>query len=94
MPTELTNSFTTYDLTEKEVLQGSILTIQQVQVLQNQRATIAEERLALTFDPSDITGFAQAEAYKKGQLDIISWLLDASVEANAILNNPEITTEV
>lgn len=81
MATMIVNSFTTYELTEEEELHGTILTTAQEQVLQNKRAMIAEEKLALEFDPERPKDFIQQDAYKKGQLDLITYLLDASEAA-------------
>ena len=90
----LTNTFAVYDLTEEEALQGSILTIQQVQVIQNLLAGAAEEKLNLELDPLNPVKFAQEEASLKGQIDILRYLLDTSIESNSTLNNPNHSTEV
>ena len=82
------NTFTTYALTDLELLQGQILTQQQTQVLQNERARVAEEKLTLAVDATDVTKSAQEEAYKLGQLEILAWILACSEEANIALNNP------
>lgn len=87
------NSFSTYQLTDEEALQGQILTTLQIQVLQNHRADIAEEKLALSFDANNHLQFAQAEASLKGQLEIIAWLLDSSEVATEQLNSLPSTEE-
>ena len=83
------NLFTQYQLTDEEQLQGSILTIAQKQLIQNERAKLAEERSNLTIDVDNLVGSAQAEAYILGQLHILGWLLELSDVANAELNNPD-----
>jgi len=94
MATIIPNAFTSYQLTEEEQLQGQILTLQQTQVLQNERARLAEEKLLLAIDPNDTLASAQEEAYKIGQLELIAWILECSDAANVALNNPEINTEI
>ena len=88
MATIIPNTFTTYELTEEEQLQGQILSLQQLQVLQNERARVAEEKLSLGINTEDITASVQAEAYKLGQLELLAWIIESSVIANEELNNP------
>jgi len=87
------NSFSTFYLTEDEELQGSIFTVTQLQYLQNQLANIAEEKLALVFDTSEPLKFAQDEAYKRGQVDVMQYLIQNSEASTELLkemqNNPE-----
>ena len=94
MATIVPNLFTTYILTDEEQLQGMVLTEQQKQVFQNERARLAEERSLLTIDPNDIVASAQAEAHKLGQLELIAWILESSDAANAELNNPDYNPEI
>jgi len=75
------NTFTTYKLSEDEQRNGSSLTSLTVSVLQNLRSSIAEEKLNLVFTPNDVLSFTQQEAYLKGQLDILAYILAANEEA-------------
>lgn len=75
------STFTSYTLTEDEARNGSILTSLNIAAIQNLRCKIAEEKLNLTFTPNDVLSFTQQEAYLKGQLDILSHLLDLNEEA-------------
>lgn len=79
------NTFTSYELTEKEQLEGMILSSLQKQVLQNERAQIAEEKLNLDFNPAEPDSFIQADAFKKGQLAVIAWQLASSEAAELAL---------
>jgi hypothetical protein len=83
MSTLVSNSFASYDLTEEEELQGSIFTTLQKQVLQNLMSHCAEEKLRLEYDVNNSLSFVQQEAYKRGQLDIIEYLLTKSEDAEA-----------
>jgi hypothetical protein len=73
-----TNTFTTYELTEAELIRGNILTVEQEAVLRNKLALVAESKLSLQFDGTNPLKFAQAEAYERGQMDVIKWLLDSA----------------
>lgn len=94
MATQIPNLFTTYDLTGDEQLQGMILNETQMQTLQTERANLAEERSRLTIDPNDIYASIQAEAYILGKMDLLGWLIESSVAANAELNDPEYNSEL
>lgn len=76
------NTFTTYALSADELKAGQILTSLNVSVLQNQRAQIAEEKLALKFTPNDVQSYLQQEAYLSGQLDLINYILAAHEESS------------
>jgi len=75
------NVFTTYKLSEDEQRNGSALTSLNVSVLQNLRSSIAEEKLNSVFTPNDVLSFTQQEAYLKGQLDILAYILAANEES-------------
>jgi len=85
------NTFTTYKLSEEEQRNGSSLTSLTVSVLQNLRSSIAEEKLNLVFTPNDVLSFTQQEAYLKGQLDILAYILAANEEAQQFhhINTPK-----
>ena len=84
----VTNSFSSYEMTEEEVREGSILTITQVQLLQSDMATLSEEKLALIFTPSNLDEFIQQEAYLSGQITNIRCILDRSLNAIEERSNP------
>ena len=83
----IANSFSSYVLTEEEIKQGTLLTITQRQVLQNQMAQQAELLLELNptaYDsPSD---FLLVRAYHQGQVDAIKYLLDSAQALQDILD--------
>lgn len=72
------NIFSTYELTPQEEDAGQVLTYEQRCVLQNKLAEVAQSKLVITFDTLNPAAFAQDEAYLRGQLDVINWLLDTS----------------
>jgi len=72
------NVFASWELSYEESRNGSIFTIDQTYVLQNQLAKCAEEKLSISFDPKDPMLFMQQEAYKRGQIDLLGWLLELS----------------
>lgn len=76
------NTFSSFALSADEQKAGQTLTSLNVAVLQNQRSSIAEEKLALAFDPANPQAFMQQEAYLKGQLDILNYILAAHGESS------------
>tara|TARA_R110000744_G_scaffold372015_2_gene483372 strand:+ start:10101 stop:10397 length:297 start_codon:yes stop_codon:yes gene_type:complete len=92
------SSFSFYDLTEEEELQGQILTVTQAHVIQNQLATCAEEKLMIKFTPESQQQFVQEDSYKQGQIDILKYILTMSetgIELRAErANNPPEDNEV
>lgn len=75
MSQKAVNSFTSWELSEQEVLQGSVLTDLQLKVMQNQRAEIAEQKLALIFDPLNPMSYGLRVAELDGQLGAINYIL-------------------
>jgi len=88
----ISNTFTSYEFTAQEALQGSVFTSLQEQYIQTMLSSIAEEKLSLLFDATNPSTFIQQEASLKGQLTILSYLLDNSKVAAEELKNPTITT--
>jgi hypothetical protein len=83
MATLVSNTFTSYQLTDEEKVNGSMLTITQQQIIQTHIASIAEEKLALEFNVNDHLAFIQREAGLTGQMAALRWLLDVSEAAEA-----------
>lgn len=83
------NTFAAFAMTPAEELEGSILTISQIQVLQNDLAANAEEMLVLEFDPLHPELYSQQESYKRGQMDILRFIMDRSMSSIEIRDNPE-----
>jgi len=76
-----TNQFQSWTLTPEEYLQGGLLTILQKQVIQNQIASVATQKINLTFTPAQPLEYAQQEAHLRGQIDALSYLLTLSEQA-------------
>jgi hypothetical protein len=81
-----TNQFQSWTLTPEEFLQGGLLTSLQKQVIQNQIAQVAAQKINLEFIPTEPLQFAQQEAHLRGQLDALSYLLTLSEEAEVQLS--------
>lgn len=75
MATLVPNEFSSYRLTQDEEVQGILLTNAQKQVLQNQLSQCASDKLNLTYTPNDPLVYAQKEAYLRGQIDAIKYIL-------------------
>lgn len=78
-------TFTRYELTEVEMLNGTILNEMQLQRLRNHLADIADQILLLEFDSESPKKFMQDDAHLKGQLGFIRFLIDSSEEATKAL---------
>lgn len=77
------NRFQSWNLTEEEFFQGSILTNLQKQTIQNQISTLAHQRINIKFDPYKPLEFAQEDAEIKGQIQALEYLLVLSAEAES-----------
>jgi len=90
----LPSLFTRYALTEQEHIEGCLLNANQKAVIQNLTADIAEEKLLLKFDPSNVAAYQQREAELQGQIGILKFLLAASDEAEETIRNSNTTTHI
>jgi len=79
------NSFSSFQLSEFEEETGSVLTPEHKAVLQNKLSNIAHQKLNLVFNPNDVLAYAQQVAYLQGQLDVIQWQLDTSIQVEELL---------
>ncbi len=82
------NDFASFQLTEQEELEGSILTITQKQVIQNHLSSAAAEKIGLEYDPENSLKFVQQEASLKGQIDAYRFILASSDTAEDLLTTP------
>lgn len=87
MASIVNGTFTHWDLLPQEVLQGSILSQSQKQLLQNELATIAEQIVNLEYTPDKPMEFVQHDAHLKGQMSIIRYMLLRSDESEVALKN-------
>lgn len=91
MATLIGNSFSSFELNEEEQLQGDLLTLTQKQVIQNDIANYAEQKMALEYDAANPTLFIQQEAKLAGQMQALNYRLDCSNTAEQAIhdkNNP------
>jgi len=88
---EMLSSFTKVLIKDEDAVLGQALTTNNIAVMQNMRAQIAEEKLHLTLDPAKVIDYAQQEAYLRGQLDIISHFINCSADvqkSHTLLDSP------
>lgn len=85
---QLPNSFTSYALTPQELKEGSILNVGQIMCIQNQIAQLAEQKLAMKYNPASPMEFLQQEAELQGGLNALRYLLTLSENAQSA-NNPQ-----
>ncbi len=83
------NPFQVIGLSPSDEANGQILNSLQKAVLQNSRAAIATQKINLVFTPNDVLSYTQQEAYLKGQLDYIQYLLDASLASEEVAATPQ-----
>lgn len=89
------SKFQAYDLSDREVLEGSIFTELQLAVLHNHMVTETELRLSLAFDPKEPERFMQAEAEYKGKVELIQHLIESSnLATETLVGSINETTEV
>ena len=87
MATQKPNTFTSFEFTDRELLSGSVLSGEQKNVIQNELAQIAEQRLAIDYDPAKPLEFVQQEAFLKGQISILRVMLLRSEECEIQLRH-------
>lgn len=96
MSNQIPNIFTTYYHNDNEQVANSVFNQGNMEYLHNQRANIAQQKIHINIDPNNINEFLQQDAYLRGQLDILTFLLNASEEASNLLvgqaNQQAITT--
>lgn len=78
--------FQSWVLTPEEFLNGTILTITQKQCIQNQIATLAIQKINLEPDFEHPLLSAQKEAFIRGQIAALQYLLDLSASSEAQRN--------
>lgn len=75
---KIMSSFQTVDLSDQDTLQGQCLNELQKAVIQNTVVTIAEQILALEFDPNNPQKFVQDDAHLKGQMAALKYILETA----------------
>lgn len=76
------NSFTSYQWdSDEEELSAMCTTYANKQWLQNELSLYSQSRLNLTYDVAHPETFIQAESELKGKIQILQWILDASIGA-------------
>lgn len=89
MATKSVNLFHSFDLSEDEELQGSLLTVTQKQFIHNLRTAAAEAKLYLVLDPANIQDYIQQSSYKAGYIEALSDLLQASEASELAINEAD-----
>lgn len=72
------NQLLSYELTDEETIQGQILNDYQRAMIQNQVFMVANEILALQYEPLNPHMFGLAQAHKQGQLEALRYQLTSS----------------
>lgn len=85
--------FAMWELTESEQLSGSILTPEQIALIQNDIAVAAHAQVALQFDPLNPGKFAQQQADLAGQIVALRRVIDRSTETLYYISQQEQQTQ-
>ncbi len=86
MPTIIPSPFCSYELSERESLEGQILSFNQKCVIQNHIANLAKEKIELTYTHKSPEEYWQREAELQGQILILTHLLECADRAVADLD--------
>ncbi len=76
-------------MSDVDLLGAQVLPLQTEAMITNLRVDIAISKINLEFTPNDPLGYAQQEAYLRGQLDILQFLQDNSTTAAQTLKGNE-----
>jgi len=87
MAVQIVNQFSSYELSNEEILAGSIFTTLQKQVLQNLLSSYAEEKLTIEYDIDQPLKHIQIAARGGGQMEVLIYLLENSNSAEEALVN-------
>lgn len=79
--------FRKVELSESDTLQGQLLGSLNEQFLSNMRVDIAQEILNHTYSENKDEKYGLILAEKQGQLELLTYILDLSTEANNTLFN-------
>jgi len=82
------NNYTTYELTPEEEQEGSILTISQKQVIQNDISLMAHQILVIDFDAECPAKFNRELHHMRGQMASLIYRIECSKVAEADKLNP------
>lgn len=84
MPTIQVNEFTSYNLTEEEIQEGSKLTYLQTCIIQNLLARAAQDKLLYVPDVNSPLNKLYEEAYLAGRIDVLREILTAAANADTL----------
>ena len=87
MPQQVNSLFTKYEFSQQEFVSASHFTDDNRKLIQNEICKIAEEKVALQYDPLNPVQFAQREAELQGQIGILRYLLELSTLSPSLDNN-------
>ncbi len=82
MVQKVDGSFVSYEFTPEEIVAAATFSDLNRMYLQSQLAGIAEQKLALVFDPANPLQYAQEEAFLKGQMTMLQFLLDHNPQSS------------
>ena len=81
------NEFTETQLNTEEMRQARIFSPLNVALLKNLNVSLMRERAAIEVDSTNIMKFVQEEAFLKGQIELVNFLLNTKEEPEAVQSN-------
>lgn len=95
MPTAKENRFTSYDFTPEEMKSASVFNPLQKMWIQTNIADLAQQMLNLDAgSKQDLEDFEIQRAFKKGQIEILEYLLQVSAAAEINIREEEVNRTV
>ncbi len=86
-------TFLTFTLNRRDSIECNVLTEIQLMGINNKRVDIAKQILTLTYDPLNPTDFGLQQSFLRGQLDVLTWLIEANEVARRellqLIHNPD-----
>lgn len=77
---QASNSLTTFVFTDAEVIMASTFSDLNICLIQNERALVAEKKLAVKVDPQDPQAHILQLVHLEGQFDFASWLINVAMK--------------
>lgn len=85
MTQKIPDSFSTYKFSDRESLEGWILTELQKQIIQTEISTIAQQLLNLDLNPEHPLLYLKDKMYLQGQMTAYQYLLDRSAASEDVV---------
>lgn len=89
---QIKNNLEQFELDADELTIGMLLPDLNKAFIQNYKVDLVKQKINITFDPESLnaqTKFAQEEAYIRGQIDALDYLLTMATTAETLSASPD-----